>query len=37
MPDGSYVDALSGREIAVKDGRTSFKVEPMQSALFVAK
>lgn len=37
MPDGSYVDALSGREIAVKDGRTSFKIEPMQSALFVAK
>lgn len=37
MPDGTYVDALSGREIEVKDGQTSFRLEPMKSALFVAK
>ncbi|MFZ4482942.1 MAG: alpha-amylase family glycosyl hydrolase [Chthoniobacterales bacterium] len=37
MPDGTYVDAISGSEINVKNGRTSFKVEPMQSALFGAK
>jgi hypothetical protein len=37
MPDGIYVDALSGQEIEVKDGQTSFKLEPMKSAMFVAK
>lgn len=37
MPDGAYEDALSGRVIEVKDGRASFKMEPMKSALFVAK
>lgn len=37
MADGTYVDALSGQEIEVKGGRTSFKLEPMKSALFVAK
>ena len=37
MPDGSYEDALSGQKIEVKDGKTSFKLEPMKSALFVAK
>lgn len=36
MADGTYVDALSGREIEVKDGQTSFQLEPMRSALFVA-
>jgi cyclomaltodextrinase / maltogenic alpha-amylase / neopullulanase len=37
MVDGLYLDAISGREIEVKDGRTSFKLEPMKSALFVPK
>jgi glycosidase len=37
MPDGTYVDALGGREIEVKDGRTTFKLEPMTSAMFAAK
>ncbi|MEX0675679.1 MAG: alpha-amylase family glycosyl hydrolase [Chthoniobacterales bacterium] len=37
LTDGTYVDALSGQEIEVKDGRTAFKLEPMKSALFVAK
>ncbi len=37
MPDGIYVDALSDQQIEVKDGKTSFKVGPMKSALFVAK
>ena len=37
MPDGSYEDALSGQAIEVKDGRASFKLEPMKSALFVAR
>jgi glycosidase len=37
MPDGTYEDALSGQTIEVKDGRTNFKMEPMKSALFVAK
>lgn len=37
MPDGSYADALSGQVIEVKDGRTTFKMDPMKSALFVAK
>lgn len=37
MPDGLYVDALSGQEIEVKEGRTSFKLDGMKSALFVAK
>ena len=37
MVDGTYVDALSGQEIEVKDGQTSFKLDPMKSALFVAK
>jgi cyclomaltodextrinase len=37
MPDGSYEDALSGQVIEVKDGRAAFKLEPMKSALFVAK
>jgi glycosidase len=37
MADGIYTDALSGREIEVKDGRTSFKMPPATSALFVAK
>jgi len=37
MADGTYVDALSGQEIEVKDGQTSFKLGPMKSALFVAK
>jgi glycosidase len=37
MPDGTYVDALTGQEIEVKDGRTDFRLEAMKSALFVAK
>jgi len=37
MADGVYADALSGREIEVKNGRTTFQLEPMKSALFVAK
>jgi glycosidase len=37
MADGTYVDALSGQEIEVKEGQTSFKLEPMKSAMFVAK
>lgn len=37
MPDGSYSDALSGKKLEVKDGRTSFRLGPMQSALFVAE
>jgi hypothetical protein len=37
MADGTYVDALSGQEIEVKDGQTSFKLEPMKSAMFIAK
>lgn len=37
MPDGTYEDALSGQEIEVKDGRTTFKLAPAKSALFVAK
>jgi cyclomaltodextrinase / maltogenic alpha-amylase / neopullulanase len=37
MPDGIYADALSGREIEVKDGKASFKMPPATSALFVAK
>jgi cyclomaltodextrinase len=36
MADGTYVDALSGQEIEVKDGRTTFKLQPMTSALFTA-
>jgi len=37
MSDGTYEDALSGQVIEVKDGRAAFKLEPMKSALFVAK
>ena len=37
MPDGSYEDALSGQVIEVKNGRSLFKLEPMKSALFVAR
>jgi len=37
MPDGTYVDALSGQEIEVKDGRTEFRLEAMKSALFTAR
>ncbi|MBU3664624.1 MAG: hypothetical protein FGM15_01920 [Chthoniobacterales bacterium] len=37
MADGTYADVLSGREIEVKNGETAFKLEPMKSALFVAK
>jgi len=37
MPDGKYSDALSGQEIEVKDGKASFRLAPMTSALFVAK
>jgi hypothetical protein len=37
MPDGIYQDALSGQVIEVKDGRAAFRLEPMKSALFVAK
>jgi cyclomaltodextrinase len=37
LVDGRYIDALSDQEIEVKDGRTSFKIEPMKSALFVPK
>ena len=37
MPDGFYEDALSGQVIEVKDGRAAFRLEPMKSALFVAK
>ncbi len=37
MPDGTYVDALSNQKIEVKDGKASFKVAPMKSALFVAE
>jgi hypothetical protein len=37
MPDGVYTDALSGREIEVKEGKTSFKIPAATSSLFVAK
>ena len=37
MRDGTYADALSGQQIEVRDGKTSFKLPPMKSALFVAK
>lgn len=37
MADGSYEDALSGQVIEVKDGRSTFKLAPMKSALFVAR
>lgn len=37
MPDGSYEDALSGQVIEVRDGRSTFSLEAMKSALFVAK
>ncbi len=36
MPDGTYTDGLSGQTIEVQDGRASFKLDPMKSALFVA-
>jgi glycosidase len=36
MSDGSYADALSGEKIEVKDGKASFRLGPMKSALFVA-
>jgi glycosidase len=36
MPDGSYADALSGEKIEVKEGKASFRLGPMKSALFVA-
>jgi cyclomaltodextrinase len=36
MPDGRYADALSGQAFEVEEGRASFKMEPMKSALFVA-
>jgi len=35
MPDGDYSDALSGEKIEVKDGKASFRLGPMKSALFV--
>lgn len=34
MPDGSYVDAVSGLKIKVQGGKTSFRLGPMKSALF---
>ena len=37
MADGTYADVFSGREIEVKDGRAVFKLEPVKSALFVAR
>lgn len=37
MRDGVYLDALSGNTMEVKNGRTSFKIPPMTSALFVVK
>ncbi len=37
MADGDYVDALSGQRIRVIGGRTSFRLAPVTSALFVAK
>jgi len=37
MPDGDYTDALSGTTIEVKEGRASFRLGPMKSALFVAE
>ena len=37
MTDGPYIDALSGQEIEVKEGKVSFKMSPTRSALFVAK
>ena len=36
MPDGTYADVFSGRQIEVKEGRTIFKLDPVKSALFVA-
>jgi len=36
LSDGTYTDALSGEKITVRDGRTSFRLPPMKSALFVA-
>ena len=37
MPDGNYADALSGEKIEVKEGKASFRLGPMKSALFVAE
>lgn len=37
LPDGDYTDALSGEKITVERGRTSFRLPPMKSALFVAE
>ena len=36
MPDGEYIDALSGQRIRVTGGRTNFRLAPMTSALYVA-
>ncbi len=36
MADGTYEDALSTQEVMVKEGRASFRLGPMTSALFVA-
>ena len=36
MADGAYTDALTGQRIEVKGGKTTFRLGPMQSALFVA-
>jgi peptide methionine sulfoxide reductase MsrB len=35
MPDGLYKDALSGRTIEVKNGKTAFGVAPLSSSFFV--
>ena len=35
LPDGTYTEALSGRSIEVKSGRTKFPLGPMKSAFFV--
>jgi glycosidase len=37
MPDGDYVDAISGQKILVMGGRAKFRVAPQASALFVAQ
>lgn len=37
MPDGDYADALSGEKITVRNGKTSFRLGAMKSALFVAE
>jgi glycosidase len=36
MPDGDYVDTVSGQKIHVTGGRAKFRLGPQSSALFVA-